>query len=446
MSTAPAPDLPPPPRLLRLALKIYGLLWKAARPCLAGHKRLKTDFAARLAPNDWAHPAELWIQAASGGEAFLVGTLLRQAARDHAAGLPLPSMLLSTCTEQGRAVLEKAAAHFASESNLPAPQVRFFPLDEPAPMRRALQMVSPRLVLLMETELWPGLLAACREARVPVLVGNGRLTAKSLRHYKFIPAAWWEYLAPKQILAISEPDAARFAALFGKERVGQMPNLKFDALLDSPDTNNGQTAPGPDLSRFFPPNPDADSPTILFASTRKAEINAVTEALLSVRKELPRALLILAPRHLHHAPLWQKALQTQGLACKLRSTLTGPLESGDTMLWDAFGELNALYARAQAVFVGGSLAPLGGQNFLEPLAHGVAPVIGPSWDNFAWAADLVAPRGQVQVAEGPVEVAQLLIKQARAPQNRDAARQSFREAVLRHKGGAVLLWTAIRGS
>lgn len=480
----------PAPCTLGPALKAYGLLWKAARPYLARHQRLRSGFAQRLAPEDWARPADLWIQAASGGEAYLTWALLRGAAKDLNAGLPAPSLLLTTCTEQGRQVLQRAADWFAGATGLPAPQVCFFPLDEPALMRRALALAAPRAVLLLETELWPGLLTACRQAGVPVLLGNGRLTAKSLRHYKLLPLSWWEYLAPQAILAISQTDAARFAALFGPARVKLMPNLKFENLLE-------EAAPPVGLTRFFPPRPprpDEESngknnpgpgggpsvenepescrvprrslgresneennsapaaPVILFASVRKAELRPALDALARVRKALPHAVVVLAPRHLHHVPLWQKALaelagQASGGAVQLRSQAEGSgraFTPGAVVIWDAFGELNGLYARADAVFVGGSLAPLGGQNFLEPLAQGVVPVIGPAWDNFAWAADLVAPDGPVQVAENPAEVAQYLTRQAVAPQDRAAVRQTFREAVLRHQGGASLLWAAVR--
>ena len=422
-------------RLLGPALKTYGLLWKAARPCLARHKRLKEGFAQRLVPEDWARPTDLWIQAASGGEAYLAWTLLRHLAKDLETGLPAPGMLLTTCTRQGYEVLSKAAHWLAGATGLPAPQVAFFPLDEPAIMRRALALAAPRAVLLLETELWPGLLKACHEASVPVLTGNGRLTAKSLHHYKFLPHAWWETLAPQLILAVSEVDAARFADLFDQERVEHMPNLKFESMLDA-------TTPPVDMGHFFPPK--ADAPVILFASTRKAELKPVAEALARVRRALPQAVLVLAPRHLHHVPLWQKALAGPGDEIKLRSTASGAFNPGDTVIWDAFGELNGLYSRADAVFVGGSLAPLGGQNFLEPLAQGIAPVIGPSWDNFAWAADLVAPEGPVTVAANPAEVAQFLARQAAAPQDRDAVREAFRDAVLRHQGGSAILWAAVR--
>ena len=403
------------PSLLGPALKAYGLLWKMARPCLARHKRLQEGFGQRLVPDDWARPADLWIQAASGGEAYLAWTLLRHLAKDLKTGLSAPNMLLTTCTRQGHEVLNKAADWFAGASGRPAPQVAFFPLDEPKIMRRALALAAPRAVLLLETELWPGLLEACREASVPVLTGNGRLTAKSLHHYKFLPQAWWEYLAPQLILAVSDADAARFADLFDQERVEHMPNLKFESMLDA-------AAPPVALGHFFPAK--AAAPVILFASTRKAEIKPVAETLARVQRALPQAVLVLAPRHLHHTPLWQKALAGPGGEIKLRSTSGGAFNPGDVVIWDAFGELNGLYARADAVFVGGSLAPLGGQNFLEPLAQGVAPVIGPSWDNFAWAADLVAPQGMVTVADNPAEAAQFLVQQAATPQDRAAVRKA----------------------
>ncbi len=436
-----------PSSLMGAALKAYGWLWKAARPCLAGHKRLRDGFAERLVPEGWAQPASVWVQAASGGEAYLAFTLLRQAAKEHAAGASVPELLLTSCTRQGYDVLQQAAQWFAAETGLSAPQVRFFPLDEPALMRRALSQAAPRAVLLLETELWPGLLQACRSADVPVLVGNGRLTAKSLRHYKFLPQAWWEYLSPQRILAVSDVDAARFAVLFGVERVKRMPNLKFENLpgVESPrgfESFKAQAAPSATLEHFFPP--EAATPIILFASTRKAELRPVTEALLLARQAAPRAVLVLAPRHLHHAPLWQKALAAEGCAVKLRSTAAGNFSSGDVVLWDAFGELGALYARAQAVFIGGSLAPLGGQNFLEALAQGVAPVLGPFWDNFAWAADFVAPSGPVATVENAAQVAQYLVEQADIVPDRNAVRQAFYMAVQRHRGGAATLLAAVR--
>ena len=145
-------------------------------------------------------------------------------------------------------------------------------------------------------------------------------------------------------------------------------------------------------------------------------------------------------------PLWQKALAGGG-AVKLRSQAEGKAPAflpGEVVIWDAFGELTALYARARAVFVGGSLAPMGGQNFLEALGQGVVPVLGPSWDNFAWAADFVVPRGQAVVAANAAEVAKYLARQLSASQDRAAVREAFCAAVRRRQGGAAILWAAVR--
>ena len=297
-----------PPRLFAPALAAYGLAWKAAKGLLSGHKRLKHGYAERLAPENWAQPVEVWIQAASGGEAYLTEALLRRLAQNCQGATP--SLLLTTCTLQGYEVLQRAAQEYAGQTGLAQPQVRYFPLDEPKLMARALAQAAPKTVLLLETELWPGLLWACKQAAVPAVVGNGRLTVKSLSHYRILPDSWWEYLAPQKILAVSGQDQARFAALFGADRVGRMSNIKFESLLQQESAHSG------DVDYLLPPR----APVALFASVRKAEAGQVAEALELVRQGAPGAILVLAPRHLHHVPVWQKALARRGLAVNPRDT------------------------------------------------------------------------------------------------------------------------------
>lgn len=430
------PGLSPPPSwLFRAALGAYGLAWKAAKARLSGHKRLRHGYGQRLVPDDWAAPATVWIQAASGGEAYLARALLRHlaAARNRAVGPP--SLLLTSCTLQGFEILRAAAGEFSEAVGAAEIQVRYFPLDEPAGMARALSLAAPRAVLLLETELWPGLLWACKQAGTPVLVGNGRLTAKSLRNYRLLPAAWWDYLAPERILAVSRPDRDRFAALFGKHRVGMMPNIKFESLLGD------AAGAAPEIERFFAPG----IPMALFASVRKGEIRPVAEALALVQNGAPKAVSVLAPRHLHHVPDWEKALAGQGLAVKLRSLATEPFSAGDVVIWDRFGELKSLYALARAAFVGGSLAPLGGQNFMEALAQGLVPVMGPAWDNFAWAEDLAAPRGPAQVARTAPDVAAYILEQLKRQPDRAGIKKYFEKTVLGQQGGSAAVWELLGG-
>ncbi len=149
------------PLALAALLGLYGLVWRGARPLLRRHRRLNDAFDQRLVPSDWAPSGgvDLWIQAASGGEALLARRLLEELAR---RGAPL-RVLCTSCTRQGLETLEAARNRAAEHAPHIQVFVRFFPLDEPALMRRALALAAPRLLVLLETELWPGLLVAAAE-------------------------------------------------------------------------------------------------------------------------------------------------------------------------------------------------------------------------------------------------------------------------------------------
>ncbi len=462
--------------LTRTLLGAYGAVWQAAKPVLRRHTRLAEGFEERLVPEGWPWrtsyagedsplPAPespcLWIQAASGGEAWLVHSL-SGALREHPAlaGRSL-TLLCTTCTRQGLDILTKLAGDIAADApgkavvqtNLfdvrsePSPEPekaspasgcaytpnptritilpRYMPLDAPSLMERAMHLAAPKAVVLLETELWPGLLAAAKKAAVPVLVLNGRLTGKSLSSYQVLRSFWREH-APERVLAVSEEDAARFSALFGAERVGRMSNIKFDRVAaDAAPAPGATPVPGGSASSSLPAG-DARALTgippqtllLALASVREEE----EELLLPVIRNLHGLSLsgcpvrvAVAPRHMHRVDSWQKRLADAGISVVLRSaaanqtTTANPEEGrvcppareagtavgqgagreGDAvppvLLWDTFGELRLLYAMADVVFVGGSLVEsLGGQNFLEPPAQGAPTCIGPHIKHFLW--------------------------------------------------------------
>ena len=445
------------PLLNHAALGIYGAVWRAATPLLRRHKRLGEGFDQRLVPDGWpcfdertpdcppedtpsdknlpSPPLCVWIQAASGGEAWLVHSLVRELLRQrevlrkgepsHVTEEQPITLLCTTCTRQGLDVLEKLGESLTAEpagrncTLLP----RYLPLDTPALMEKAMQQAAPAALVLLETELWPGLLAAARKYSVPVLVLNARMTEKSLAGYKLI-RPFWQAHKPERVLAIAEKDAARFAALFGPEQVAVMPNIKFDRVAEAAAMGNTSAAPRPD--------------PVAIRQGAGFEASALLTALASVREEEEDLLLpgiqelyekksigeqsiaiAIAPRHMHRVAAWQKKLAAAGIPCILRSeqqlqteqpisvsmdTANAPASavmqkitgSGiaaapappPVYLWDTFGELQKLYAIADAVFVGGSLAPLGGQNFLEPLAEGVNVCVGEYTKNFDWAGKM----------------------------------------------------------
>ncbi|MDR3074197.1 MAG: 3-deoxy-D-manno-octulosonic acid transferase [Deltaproteobacteria bacterium] len=434
-------------RGLRFLLGEYSLLWRAARPALRRHNRLKGDFPQRLVPEDWRPdgPVDLWIQAASGGEAFLARQLLGDLGLLAAEAQRRLRVLCTSCTRQGLDVLQGAKEDARSAWPLLAVEVRVFPLDEGPIMRRALDFASPRAVALLETELWPSLMAACAERDMPVLVLNGRMTEKSYGGYRWF-GPLWRRLAPRRILAMDGADAARFAALFGYGRVSVMPNMKFDALGESPP---GLTAESP--ARRLLPGP---YPVVLLASVREEEETALLPVFAFLRAAAPEAVIVVAPRHMERIPAWERLLGGRARAggAVLRSSLEregGVAAAGSTVIWDAFGELTALYARCSATFVGGSLAPLGGQNFLEAAGQGRVPVVGPHWKNFAWVGEAFFTAGLGLRVRGAEELGPALTAQLHAAPDPARVKEKLAAYIASRRGGtrmaALAAWETAFG-
>ncbi|MEZ7195815.1 3-deoxy-D-manno-octulosonic acid transferase [Pseudodesulfovibrio karagichevae] len=381
-----------------LALKAYGLAWKLALPLLGLNGRLKDGWEQRTLAGGMPAPADLWMQAASGGEAYLAWEVLRHLKPTGAETL---RVLVTTNTLQGYQTLLRAAEEINGRKAGLAVQPWYFPFDAPELMGRMVRRVNPKLAVILETEIWPGFLSACKAGNVRVLLANGRMTTKSLAGYMSWPGLF-RALAPDLIMAVSETDGRRFGTLFGRERVGGMPNIKFDRMGDAgpmPRKNN----PLRDLIR-------EGDPFVIFGSVRREEEHDVTRLAAGLMSERPTTVLGLFPRHMHHLDLWRRAMDGAGLNWVLRSRLTGPARPGTVILWDTFGELVPAYGLATAAFVGGSLAPLGGQNFLEPLTSGVTPVTGPHWKNFAWVGRELLDSGLAVEASGWQEALESLKK------------------------------------
>ena len=425
-----------------MLMRLYGWLWGLARPFLRRHKRLREGFSWRLVPKHWAGPSEdeapfdVWMQAASGGEAYLAWTIADRLPAVVSSEHPL-RLLVTTWTRQGLEILQAMKATL--EQTHPNLQIRvvFFPLDSPRIMARALEQAQPRVVVLLETELWPGLMAACARRHIPLLVLNGRMTPKSLKHYPRVEAffpRFWEKLAPRQVLAISSEDAGRFAALFPQAAVCCVPNSKFDRA------ETGACTPSLALSVLLPPS--AQRRVVLLASVREEEEEEILATLRLMRREAP--LVIVVPRHLARVPVWQERLRKDGVTPLLRSQLASAVPAGSLVIWDTFGELGQLYSLSAAVFVGGSLAPLGGQNFLEALAAGRVPCCGPSLSNFAWALggtlehpeDTLESRGLLLKAGSAQALAVLLRRQLLEPSDPAVIRKRFLDWLEPRLGGA----------
>jgi 3-deoxy-D-manno-octulosonic-acid transferase len=315
-------------------------------------------------------------------------------------------------------------------------QAAFCPFDRPSLIQKAVNQVSPQVVVLLETEIWPGLLARVKQARIPVLIVNGRITVRSLNRYR-IWSRLWRRLRPEKILAISEEDAARFAILFGYPNVSVMNNIKFDRLKLADDPSHADDG----FRRLLLPG----QPFAVLGSIRQQEEDQVAGMIATILAEVPGTVIGLFPRHLSRLSFWRSTLAKMNVAWTLRSEWHQPIESGGVILWDTFGELGRAYSNARAAFVGGSLAPLGGQNFLEPMICGVRPVIGPYWDNFRWVGKTVFQQNLVRTAPNGKAVSEILIADLADPVDRKEMGKAARKYIEQHQGGTEQACRVIRG-
>lgn len=345
------------PLLRAAAFAAYTALGCLAAPFLFLSPRLRQGWRQRLGLG-LPGPCRIWIQGASAGECQLIQSLM--------AHLPAVSTLATTCTAQGLSVLEKTAAGGPFHP-------RMLPLDLPPLMYFTLKRIRPAVVVLLETELWPGLLMACAMLRVPVVVLNARMSSRSLGGYLFLRPL---LPPPAAIGAISPGDALRFGLVFGHGSVRVTGNIKFDRAMNAPLLERRDNP----LRHLIP----EDDWFVVLGSVREEEEEAVLALVRTLRELRPACIVGLFPRHMHRTGAWLERLATAGIPAVLRSGLNGPARPGTVVVWDRFGELGAAYGLAGRAFVGGSLAQLGGQNFLEPLSQGVLPATGPHTRNFDW--------------------------------------------------------------
>jgi 3-deoxy-D-manno-octulosonic-acid transferase len=329
-------------------------------------------------------PRPIWLHAVSVGEVMAAAPLARELRARH----PSIPLLASTTTETGRGV---------AEQRLPAQRFVFFPLDFGWTADGAVGRLRPRVVLLTETELWPNFLAACAARRIPVVVVNGRISPRSFGRYR-LGRAWLRRVLGHITLFCmqSQEDADRVLALGAPaERVRVTGNLKYD--LPAGEVEVGAVRAGLGLS--------PEALLLVAGSTHRGEEEQVLQAFCGARAGRPDVVLLLAPRHPERVEEVERLVARAGLACVRRTALPAARPTpGGVILLDTVGELARLYAAARAVFIGGSLIPHGGQNILEPAAHGRPVLHGPHMANFAEMRERFRVAGAAVEVTGPADL------------------------------------------
>lgn len=257
----------------------------------------------------------------------------------------------------------------------------YLPYDFPPLVWLFLARVRPRLCVVMETEIWPNLFAACARRSIPVLLVNARLSETSARGYRRVVRLVGPALAGVRVIAAqTATDAARIAALGGVS-IQVVGNMKFDTPAPA-DTAAVAGAFRRWFHRRF---------VWLAASTRDGEEALLLDALASL--DLPDLLLVIVPRHPQRFEDVAGLLRARGVRFARRSSVAALTGDIRVFLGDSMGELAAYYAAADVAYVGGSLLPFGGQNLIEAAAAGCPILIGPHTWNFADAAEQAVARG-----------------------------------------------------
>lgn len=368
----------------------------------------------------WLSEGSLWVHAASLGEVNAIAPVVREL-------LPkLPRLaLVVTCTttagrDQARRLFPQAAACL------------LMPLDLPFLLRPWMRRFKPRLLVIAETELWPNLLVQAKAYGAQVLLANGRLTQRSFDRYRLLGRAFAGVLEQVDLFAMqAEADAQRLAALGARRaRLVVTGNTKFDLSGDVATAKEGAEP----LRRRL--GWKASMPVLVAGSTRPGEEPMLLDAFRAVRKALPLARLVLAPRHLERSDEVAGLLKRGGLKLARRSQGAAAAEA-DVLLLDTLGELRAFYALAcdgGAAWVGGSFKDFGGQNPLEPAAVGVPVFFGPSMRHFPEVAQALLDAGAAQQVEAGSLAAATLALLADPKEHRRRAEAA--EACVAQRAGA----------
>jgi 3-deoxy-D-manno-octulosonic-acid transferase len=406
---------------------LYSLLMWLAQPLLRRKLRARGGrepgyleavderFGHYTTPPWAADGRTVWLHSVSLGETRAAAVLLAQLR----ARWPGMRLLLTHGTATGRA--EGARLLQAGDAQV------WQPWDTPAAVRRFLKHFKPAIGILMETEVWPNLSAQCQGAGVPLVLANARLSDKSLHQARRL--AWLARPAYRSLAAVwaqTEADAARLRQL-GAPVHGVFGNLKFDATPDAAQLEQGRAWRAA-LGR----------PVILFASSREGE-EAELLALLQARRvadSWPAVQWLIVPRHPQRFDVVADLVRAHGFSLSRRSRWPAQPEAADIWLGDSLGEMALYFGLSDAALLGGSFAPLGGQNLIEAAACGCPVLMGPHTFNFEEAARLAAEAGAALRQDDLAQAVRSALALVTDPAHQGAMAQAASTFAQAHRGAA----------
>ncbi len=409
-----------PAYLLLLTVLAPFIAWRIVR-----HGRYRRGIAEKTL--GWLPPSNdprdvVWFHAVSVGEVIQLQKVVNEFRRQTGDRF---RVLVSTSTDTG---FDLALQRF------PDCQVTWFPLDFSWAVRNALRSVQPRMVVLMELELWPNFLAECQRQQIPVSVINARMSERSHRGYARIRsfmAPLFERLA--LVAAQSQSNAGRLQALgVSQTRLHVTGSIKFDGVAT--DRHNSATE---GLRKLFSLS---HAETVFMAgSTQEPEERLALQTWLACRKACPSLRLILVPRHRERFDDVARLVREAGVDVVRRSSWESSTcpSSDAVILLDTIGELSACWGLADIAFVGGSFGNRGGQNMIEPAAFGAAVLFGPNTWNFRDVVQTFKEANACVQLDFPAQLTPAVARLLAGPMEKQALGNAARNAVKAQSGATA---------
>jgi len=387
-----------------------------------GHKN--PDYRHRIVERLGFFPSfegrpRIWLHAVSVGETIAAAPLIKKLLLAY----PDYRVLVTTTTPTGSAQLRRLFPDQVEHV--------YFPYDLPDVVARFLNRVQPKILIIMETELWPNLSRLCARQKIPVLISNARLSPRSFSGYKkILPLIRPVFVDISMISPQSEADAQRFQQLGAdKKQLHICGNLKFDLQIPIEASETGEA-----LKRII-----GNRPIWIAASTHDGEDEQILDAHHDILEKFPGALLILVPRHPERFDQVAKLCEEKELSIARRSLDQLPESQHQVYLGDTMGELLQLYAAADIAFVGGSLVSTGGHNPLEPAAIGLPVLTGPHVFNFKAIVDALSAENAIQIIQDSPALGKILIHLFQQPDERAELGSKGRQLVKQNRGATDCL-------
>lgn len=320
----------------------------------------------------------IWVHAVSVGETIASVPLIRQLAELH----PETPIVVTTTTPTGAERVQALLGDIVSHA--------YAPYDLPGVLRRFIRHFQPRLLIIMETELWPNMIHYCHSAGVPVILANARLSEKSAAGYQRIGGLVRPMLGQLSAVAVqTDIEAQRFIGLgLPPENAHVTGNIKFDMQLTEQDRTK---------ARSWRLAWSSDRLSWIAASTHEGEDKIILQAHQALLQHHPELLLILVPRHPERFGAAVELARQSGLKPHRLSAGVTLAADANVVVGDTMGDLLGLFGAADIAFVGGSLIPRGGHNLLEPALWSMPVLSGPHLFNFLEIAELMQAAGALQI-------------------------------------------------